>query len=636
MSYTKPESSGRRVSWQLQAIEANRQGDAEKMKEAFDPSRKGSNINCVIVNGAYGGYRFPTWGKYYGGTPNGQSMLHLVVRRDNECYPNRYLLAKTLVQNLHIDTSIRDDHELPARRMSELAQMTVDAVHPLKNWSIDDCVCWLEGLGEWTKKNRQWTAHFLNVEVDGALLVTFLSEPSTQSFSNWLAATHSDLAHRDVYKAERNYVIQGLAQLLKEFKKANAYRRMMEKPFIMEARRVRKIEERGERREKALMAYEESQQFEREEREEREETDAVEEEKWREVEARVGAEISTITGEIDSLNERIALQEKLVEDPSVESLASTDSKGKKRRGSVSAAKKVEAEKARQEAQVELSRLKDDLDVSEKELARLEESLATGKEEQADRDAFKSWLELNDNMREIDLDMVYDTIDIEEMEDVIGTYPNICKDEEQRMEKLALVEERNNLRSELDSKYWGDEVEQDRLRLAELWVALVMKELPRLDARARSIAEEMDELGEGEDAEDRFRELDVLQGRISRRRYHRGEIMLPQSQKNVDDVRRRIQAKADAEREVIATREKEDRAKQAREEELRKIKEMGMPGEGAGDDDDEEDQGFRVKVDSSDSGDSDDSSVLTDSDEDDEDEEHDHDDSDDAFGSDDEA
>ena len=84
MSYTKPESSGRRVSWQLQALEANRQGDAEKMKEAFDPSRKGSNINCVTVSGAYGGYRFPTWGKYYGGNPNGQSMLHLVVRPDNE------------------------------------------------------------------------------------------------------------------------------------------------------------------------------------------------------------------------------------------------------------------------------------------------------------------------------------------------------------------------------------------------------------------------------------------------------------------------------------------------------------------------------------------------------------------------
>lgn len=34
---------------------------------------------------------------------------------------------------------------------------------------------------------------------------------------------------------------------------------------------------------------------------------------------------------------------------------------------MSAAKKVEAEKAKQEAQVELSRLKDDLDVSEKEV-----------------------------------------------------------------------------------------------------------------------------------------------------------------------------------------------------------------------------------------------------------------------------
>ena len=108
--------------------------------------------------------------------------------------------------------------------------------------------------------------------------------------------------------------------------------------------------------------------------------------------------------------------------------------------------------------------------------RLEESLSQGKDEQADREGFRSWLELNDVMREINLDMVYDTLDIEEMEDVISTYPNICKDEEQRMEKLALVEERNDLRVELDTKYWGDSVEQDRLRLAELWVALLMKEV----------------------------------------------------------------------------------------------------------------------------------------------------------------
>ena len=80
--------------------------------QAFDFSRKGSNINQQIVGGAYGGYKFPTWGNLYGGNVLGQTMLHLAVRPDNECYANRYLIAKTLVQDLKIDTSIRDEHEV--------------------------------------------------------------------------------------------------------------------------------------------------------------------------------------------------------------------------------------------------------------------------------------------------------------------------------------------------------------------------------------------------------------------------------------------------------------------------------------------------------------------------------------------
>ena len=136
---------------------------------------------------------------------------------------------------------------------------------------------------------------------------------------------------------------------------------------------------------------------------------------------------------------------------------------------------------------------------------------------------------------------------------------------------------------------------------------------------------MDVLGEGEDAEERFGELDMLQGHTSRRRYHRGEIMLPQAQKNVDDVRRRIQAKADAERKTVATREKEERMKAARDEELRKIREMGAGGDKE-DKGEEDEGGFRVKVDSSGSDDSDESSEITDSDE------YDHEDSDEVFGS----
>ncbi|GMH94014.1 hypothetical protein TrST_g4047 [Triparma strigata] len=634
MSYVKPGSSGRRVAWQLQAIEANRQGDSDKMKEAFDFSRKGSNINQRIVGGAYGGYKFPTWGNLYGGNVLGQTMLHLAVRPDNECYANRYLIAKTLVQDLKIDTSIRDEHELPARKMSDKAQCLVDAVHPLKKWTEDDCLTWLEGLGEWTKKNKQWSQHFLDSGVTGALLVTFLEEEHTKAFTYWLEKTHSDLAHREVYKSERGYVRQGLKQLLKEFKQANAYRRQQEKPFILEARRVKRIEHREERKEMALMAYEESQQWEDEEVEERAEQDAEEEEKWVVLETEVNGQIrakedesAELQGQVDALEENIA-------DPSIESAGSTGSKKGKKAAQQEAAEAA----AKQEQQATLSGLKAELDTCQKEIKALQESLEAGQMKKNDRDMFQEWLELNDELRELDLDFLYDTIDIEDMEEVISTYPNICKDEEQRMEKLALVGERNELRKVLDEKYWNYDVEEQRLHLCEMRVTLVENELPRLNERGIMISEEMEELGESEDAELRFAELDELQGYVSRRRYHRGEVLLPTLIEARDTVKRRISKKKEAEQAEAARIEKEARAKLGREEELKRVRDLGEDKKEDEDQSDEE-QGFRVQVGSSSDEDDSDDSGLTDEDDDDDDDddndEHDHEDSDDAFGSDEE-
>ncbi|GMI11830.1 hypothetical protein TrLO_g14757 [Triparma laevis f. longispina] len=632
MSYTKPESSGRRVAWQLQAIEANRQGDSEKMKEAFDFSRKGSNINQKIVSGAYGGYKFPTWGNLYGGNVSGQTMLHLAVRPDNECYSNRYLIAKTLVQNLKIDTSIRDEHELPARKMSDKAQQLVDAVHPLKRWTEDDCVAWLEGLGEWTKKNKQWSQHFLDSSVTGNLLVTFLEEEHTKAFTHWLEKTHSDLAHREVYNSERGYVRQGLKQLLKEFKQANAYRRQQEKPFILEARRVKRIEHREERKEMALMAYEESQQREDEETEERAENDEEEEQKWVSLEGEVNGQIrakqaeeAELQGRVDSLEQRSA-------DPSIDS---SDSKGKKRSKSMIAKQEASDAAAKQDLQANLSGLKAELDGCQKEIKVLQDSLEVGQMKQDDRDMFQEWLKVNDELRELDLDFLYDTVDIEDMEEVISAYPNICKDEEQRMEKLSLVEERNELRKVLDEKYWNFSVEDKRLYLCSIRVTLCENELPRLNERGVNISEEMEELGEGEDAELRFAELDSLQGYVSRRRYHRGEVLLPALIEARDAVRRRIEMKKQAERAEAEREEQEERRRVGREEELKRVKEMGEAGKG-GEDNEEEEGGFRVQVGSSSEGSEDDDSDdsgLSDDDEDEDGDQGSHDDSDDAFGSD---
>ena len=61
---------------------------------------------------------------------------------------------------------------------------------------------------------------------------------------------------------------------------------------------------------------------------------------------------------------------------------------------------------------------------------MQDSLEVGQMKQDDRDMFQEWLEVNDELRELDLDFLYDTVDIEDMEEVISAYPNICKDEEQ--------------------------------------------------------------------------------------------------------------------------------------------------------------------------------------------------------------
>ena len=63
-----------------------------------------------------------------------------------------------------------------------------------------------------------------------------------------------------------------------------------------------------------------------------------------------------------------------------------------------------------------------------------------------------------------------------------------------------MEERNELRKVLDEKYWNFSVEDKRLHLCSIRVTLCENELPRLNERGVKISEEMEELGEGEDAE----------------------------------------------------------------------------------------------------------------------------------------
>ena len=77
-----------RVSWALEAIDANRAGDVERLLAAY--RREGADVATQTAGGGYGGFRYLAWGAtMYGGEPAGNSMLHIAVAPHNACYPNR-------------------------------------------------------------------------------------------------------------------------------------------------------------------------------------------------------------------------------------------------------------------------------------------------------------------------------------------------------------------------------------------------------------------------------------------------------------------------------------------------------------------------------------------------------------------
>ena len=57
-----------RYSWALEAIDANREGDAPRLIAAL--RREDANVNTQTAGGGYGGFRYVTWGKV--GAANGK------------------------------------------------------------------------------------------------------------------------------------------------------------------------------------------------------------------------------------------------------------------------------------------------------------------------------------------------------------------------------------------------------------------------------------------------------------------------------------------------------------------------------------------------------------------------------------
>ena len=98
-----------RQSWQMEVLEANRLGDVERLRVAF--RRPGANVNLRTAEGAYGGFRYATWGthsSYLGGNPSGESLLMLAARPDNAQYPNRREVLTMLIEEFDAERNYRN------------------------------------------------------------------------------------------------------------------------------------------------------------------------------------------------------------------------------------------------------------------------------------------------------------------------------------------------------------------------------------------------------------------------------------------------------------------------------------------------------------------------------------------------
>ena len=458
----------------------------------------------------------------------------------------------------------------------------------MKDWTPADCISWLKGLGEWATKNRQWVAHFEAKEVDGSVLVTWLEEEHTSTFTYWLEKTHHDLAHREVYLAERQYMKAGLKRLLEEFKKANAYRRIMEKPYIVEMRRVKRISSRKERKDLIIMQLEEGVQRECTEVSLRAEADAMAAAEFEALEADLLRTISKCEREISTA-------EQALEEARAESSDEEDAKGKK----IKKVPKTEEEvKAQEEKEGELE---DILSKESTSLAEAQLDLSHAAESKVERDNFQRWLELGAYCREQRFGKVHAEIEIEEVEEEISVMPAVCLIDEEREKKLELVKERNGLKATLEENYYSGELEEAEIELLTIEAALLSGYLPQLTDDMISVQKAMGELGDGEDAMERFKELDFKSTELNSRKYRISSFLFDDVTERKRKLEEAGEAKRKAENAAREKQEEEEKQEKARVEEKRRVQ-MSMQEskeEKKGDDEDDDDEGggFRVRINS---------------------------------------
>lgn len=172
------------ASWPMQVLEANRQGDVDALVEAFQ--RDGGDINTVTVKGGYGGFRYITWGTDYGGHPDGETILHLVLRPDNSHYPRRYEMAKAIV-NLGVDVTLRSATGKTARDHNK---QLVDALYPLSRWTTDNVTAWLASRGRALRYKNEWVAVLQTKKLTGSFLEDHAHMPELKK---WVADNLSKL-----------------------------------------------------------------------------------------------------------------------------------------------------------------------------------------------------------------------------------------------------------------------------------------------------------------------------------------------------------------------------------------------------------------------------------------------------------
>ena len=175
--------------------------------------------------------------------------------------------------------------------------------------------------------------------------------------------------------------------LLKEFKAANAYRRKMEKPFILEQRRLRRIEFRKERKELAIMEAEENEQMAWSEKELRSSDDLLAEENYEQSIGGLRSGVEGLTNDIERLKSAIDAGEGNQAAVGEEKSEEDDPKKKKKKRRKSVVEKEEAEKAAKmaEAASQVSDLKNELDKAEKDLIAAEKILEEAELQMEERD-----------------------------------------------------------------------------------------------------------------------------------------------------------------------------------------------------------------------------------------------------------